>query len=74
MFSDGPFQLAVLPGRSSFAVFDVGVGYRLPGRRGIVEVGVRNLTDRKFLFQDVDLRNPTIARRRLVAARALVDF
>ena len=74
MFSDGPFQVAVLPGSSSFAVFDVGVGYRLPGRHGIVEVGVRNLTDRQFRFQDIDLRNPTIARRRLVAARVQVDF
>jgi hypothetical protein len=74
LFSDGPFQLAVVPGRDSFCVVDAGIGFRFSARRGVFEVGARNIFDRRFRFQDIDLRNPTIARTRLVLARLSLHF
>jgi outer membrane receptor protein involved in Fe transport len=46
----------------SFVLVDVGLGYRLPKRLGIVSLGVRNLLDEEFRFQDDSFRS-----RRLVA-------
>jgi tetratricopeptide (TPR) repeat protein len=52
----------VLPdGRDQFSLIDVGIGYRLPKRYGVVRLAVRNLFDEKFSFQDVgNLRKPGV--------------
>jgi hypothetical protein len=38
--------------RDAFVVVDAALGYRLPKRFGIMSLGVRNLVDEEFQFQD----------------------
>ncbi len=40
--------------REEFIVVDAGLGYRLPKRYGIINVGVKNLFDSNFRFQELD--------------------
>jgi outer membrane receptor protein involved in Fe transport len=44
------------PSTEDFFVFDTAIGYRLPKRRGIISLEVKNLLNEKFLFQDLELR------------------
>jgi outer membrane receptor protein involved in Fe transport len=39
-------------GKDDFVVVDVAVGYRLPNRLGIVSLGIKNLFDEDFRYQD----------------------
>jgi outer membrane receptor protein involved in Fe transport len=50
--------------REKFWVVDASVGYRLPKRRGIASLEVKNLLDEQFLFQDSNIQNlePTTPR------------
>ncbi len=43
-------------GREDFVTLDTAVGYRLPKRRGIISVGVSNLLDEEFRYQDDNFR------------------
>jgi len=43
-------------GEDNFFIVDASVGYRLPKRYGIVSIGVRNLFDQEFRFQDDSYR------------------
>lgn len=43
-------------GHDNFAVVDVGIGYRMPKRYGIVSFTVQNLFDEKFNYQDDSYR------------------
>jgi hypothetical protein len=43
-------------GEESFAVVDIGLGYRLPERRGVVGFEITNILDEKFRFQDDSFR------------------
>lgn len=43
-------------GSNSFALVDAAIGYRLPRRLGIVSIGVKNLFDRTFRYQDDSYR------------------
>lgn len=69
-------------GDGSFAVVDVGVGYRLPQRRGLIALDVTNLLDQKFRYQDDSFREigrnePRASRyipERAVLARAAFNF
>ncbi|MCA1852657.1 MAG: TonB-dependent receptor, partial [Beggiatoa sp.] len=45
----------------SFVLVDVGLGYRLPKRLGIISLGVRNLLDKEFRFQDDSFRSRGMA-------------
>ena len=54
--SRGP-NSTLAQGESSFGVFGLGVGYRLPKRRGIVSLSVQNLFDRQMKYQDDSYRN-----------------
>lgn len=54
---EGPF---VDDDSDSFVLFDVGLGYRLPKRLGIMSLGVRNLLDEEFRFQDDSFRSPIL--------------
>jgi outer membrane receptor protein involved in Fe transport len=38
-------------------VVDAALGYRLPKRLGIISLGVRNLLDKEFRFQDDSFRS-----------------
>jgi len=44
----------------SFWIVDTEVNYRMPKRHGIISVGVKNLFDEEFSFQDTDAENPQI--------------
>jgi tetratricopeptide (TPR) repeat protein len=43
-------------GNDQFFVFDASLGYRLPKRRGTISLGVRNLFDTDFNYQDDSYR------------------
>ncbi len=58
----------------SFVTFDAFVGYRLPGRRGVLRIEARNLLGNEFQFQDVDPENPRIYPERVVLAKLTVAF
>lgn len=68
-------------GDDTFYLVDAGIGYRLPHRRGLVSLGVRNLLDHDFNYQDDAFRfggdrnepalNPLIPERTVVARVAL---
>jgi outer membrane receptor protein involved in Fe transport len=47
--------------KDSFVLVDVGLGYRLPKRLGIMSLGVRNLLDEQFRFQDDSFRSRGLA-------------
>ena len=43
-------------GDDNFFVVDVAVGYRLPKRRGLISLAVKNVFDEEFMFQDNSFR------------------
>jgi tetratricopeptide (TPR) repeat protein len=43
-------------GDESFFVLDLAAGYRLPARRGVISLDIRNLTDEEFSYQDDSFR------------------
>ena len=47
------FDPVAYQNKETFTVVDGGVGYRLPGRRGLLSLEGRNLLDRKFNYQDL---------------------
>ena len=49
-------------------------GYRLPKRRGLITLEVKNVADEDFNFQDTDPANPSIQLERLVIARVTLSF
>lgn len=70
-------------GDDSFYLVDAGVGYRFPHRRGLVSLGVRNLLDHDFNYQDDAFRfggdrdEPAISPLipdRTVLARVALNF
>jgi predicted Zn-dependent protease len=62
----------------SFKVFDLSFGTRLPGRRGIISVDVKNLFDEKFRYRDTTFeglpRVPQYAPQRAVFARVQLSL
>ena len=59
---------------SEFWIFDGAFDVRLPNRRGSIELGIRNLLDEEFLFQDTDPENPHVFPERLGYARFTLTF
>jgi outer membrane receptor protein involved in Fe transport len=64
-----------------FALVDVGIGYRLPRRYGIISFEVRNLFDEDFKFQGLGFRDPMEEKQtppflpeRTVFARIILAF
>ena len=53
-------------------LMNVGVGYRLPARRGTVGLRLDNLFDRRLSFQDESLRTDADLNPRFVPARTLL--
>ena len=58
----------------SFFISDLAFTYRLPHRRGIIGLEVRNLFDREFNFQETDVVHPRFARRRQLLLRGVLEF
>jgi Flp pilus assembly protein TadD len=56
-----PFQN--LSGRSRFVLVDLGMGYRLPRRLGIIRLDIRNLFNENFQYQGVSDRTSTAIER-----------
>ena len=61
-------------GSDEFWVVDAEVGYRLPRRYGLVALGVRNLLDEDFNFQETDPTQPTLERGRTLFASFTLAF
>ncbi len=68
-------------GQDDFFVVDLAVGYRLPKRRGILSIGVKNLFDEEFMYQDNSFRefseeavSSPFVPSRLILARATISF
>jgi len=47
------------PESADFVLIDLGVGYRLPRRLGIIQFGIKNLADQDFHYQGLSLRTNT---------------
>jgi outer membrane receptor protein involved in Fe transport len=62
------------PGASEFWVVDASMNYRLPKRRGSIEVGIKNLFDEAFRFQDTDPERPRIFPERVLFFRLSFNF
>ena len=60
--------------KSDFWILDAALSYRLPRRFGFLTVGVTNLLDEKFRFQEVDFENARILPARSVYARLTLAF
>jgi outer membrane receptor protein involved in Fe transport len=63
-----------ISGTSDFWLVDAGLSYRLPKRYGLITVGVKNIADRKFKYQETDFKNPLIQPDRMVFFRATFAF
>jgi Flp pilus assembly protein TadD len=80
--SRGPMASKRSEGDESFAVVDIGFGYRLPERRGLIGFEVMNILDEKLRFQDDSFREigrnePRGSRyipERTFLARATLNF
>jgi hypothetical protein len=62
------------PSTEEFYLVDAAIGYRLPKRRGIISLEVRNLLDEEFLFQDLQPRtsDPFTVTRDFIPDRAIL--
>jgi hypothetical protein len=62
------------PSTEDFFILDTAIGYRLPKRRGIISLEVKNLLNEDFLFQDLELRTsePFKVARDFIPDRAIL--
>jgi len=71
-----------IPGEDQFCIVDASISYRLPKRYGLITVGVKNLFNKSFKFQDTDTHlgavnsalSPTIQPKRLVFGKFTLAF
>ncbi len=66
--------LATTEGNDQSWVANVKAEYRLPKRRGIVSLGVKNLFDSSFGYHELDPLHPTLYPERLLFARFTAMF
>jgi outer membrane receptor protein involved in Fe transport len=64
----------IFSGKDDFWVFDAIIQYRLPKRYGLVSMGINNIFDTQFLYQDTDPANPTVIPDRFVFGRITLSF
>lgn len=67
------------PGHSRFWIWDAQVGYRFPGRMGVLAIGAENILDRRFRFHEpsvtgFETRMPQVQPARFVYARLTLSF
>jgi hypothetical protein len=65
--------------RSTSAIFDVAVGYKIPRVKGSLSIELNNIFDQDFKYQDVNFRtnetiNPKFTPERTLLARATFHF
>ena len=65
---------SITSGSDEFWVVDAGLFYRLPYRWGIISLGVKNLFDETFKYQDMDPGNPVIYPERFVFLKLTLAF
>ena len=58
--------------REDFITVDAAIGYRLPQRRGLLSLEVRNVFDQKFLFQDMNIQNSVPSNPRFIPDRTVI--
>jgi hypothetical protein len=58
----------------TFWITDLDAEYRLPGRYGSVRLAIRNLLDRRYQFEEPDVRNPILAASRLILLSVKLQF
>ena len=66
-------------GNDQFWVLDASVGYRLPKRWGIAQVGIKNLLDENFRFYDINFNTgepliPLFQPERIIFAKFTLSF
>ncbi len=61
-------------GRDDFWVLDLTIQYRLPQRFGLISVGVKNLLDETFNFQDTNPAEPMVVPERFFFGRFTLAF
>jgi tetratricopeptide (TPR) repeat protein len=69
-----PITLKLTAEGDNFWLTDLTIGYRLPGRLGIVSVEVNNIFDQNFRYQDVSASYPSILPERVVYSRLTLLF
>jgi tetratricopeptide (TPR) repeat protein len=62
------------PGQDTFWTTDATLGFRLPKRRGVLSLGVDNLFDKDFRYQDIDPENPGVVPERFAYFRFTLSF
>ena len=67
-------SLAVNSDEDEFWIADAVLSYKLPKRTGAIEVGVKNLFDEKFQYQETDTSKPTVSPERLGFVRLNLIF
>ena len=72
-------EIAPAPGvelerdEDEFLLVDLSVGYRLPKRQGILSIGVENVFDREFFYQDINMQSPgALAQPRFIPDRRII--
>jgi outer membrane receptor protein involved in Fe transport len=70
-FPQGSEKGTFLPGSDEFWTVDASISYRQPKRFGVITIGVKNLFDKSFEYQDMDpvRNNLVIQPERLTYAR-----
>lgn len=76
---DGVFQNFAAPditniGSDSAWIFDAKLEYRLPKRLGAVSIGIQNIFDKQFDYQETDARRPIVSPDRFIYGQAYVAF
>jgi hypothetical protein len=61
-------------GNDDFVTVDAALSYRLPKRYGFVSIGVTNLFDKEFRYQDMNFESPIIQPDRIVLGRITLAF
>ena len=69
-----PFSGISEPGQDTFWTTDATLGFRLPKRRGVLSLGVDNLFDKDFHYQDIDPENPGVVPERFAYFRFTLSF
>lgn len=68
------FELELYRARETFVTTDLFLSYRLPGRRGVITAGARNLFDQRFRFQSADPEGSVFAPRRQASLQLSLSF
>ena len=75
---EGEFQpansSAFYTGSDNFWVVDAEISYRFPKRFGILSIGVKNLLDETFSYQDTDSSNSTVSETISIYSKLTLSF